>query len=137
MKVFLKLVVSIINLIHRIEPLLQRIKADRTVIPCPQMDFIDPETMEISARELYPAFFWRGEFYWSHIPEEEVKRRPTKHSPIRTPVMVGGLFSVDRKYFWEIGSFDPGMEKWGGENLEIGFRVTHSYLDDCLRHKFI
>jgi len=37
--------------------------------------------------------------------------------------MAGGLFAMDRKYFMEMGKYDPGLNIWGGENLEISFRV--------------
>ena len=38
--------------------------------------------------------------------------------------MAGGLFSINREYFYEIGSYDPGMDIWGAENLEMSFRVS-------------
>ncbi len=41
----------------------------------------------------------------------------------RTPAMIGGLFAVDRMYFQQLGGLDPGMEIWGGENIELSFRV--------------
>lgn len=38
--------------------------------------------------------------------------------------MAGGLFGLDRSYFFEIGAYDPGLEIWGGENMEISFKVS-------------
>lgn len=38
--------------------------------------------------------------------------------------MAGGLFSIHRQYFYDMGTYDDQMEIWGGENLEMSFRVS-------------
>lgn len=44
----------------------------------------------------------------------------------RTPAFAGGLFSISKKYFEHIGTYDDQMEIWGGENVEMSFRVSLS-----------
>lgn len=42
---------------------------------------------------------------------------------IKLLIMVGGLFVMNRQYFYEFGQYDSGMDIWGGENLEILFWI--------------
>jgi polypeptide N-acetylgalactosaminyltransferase len=115
-------------MIFRAEPLLQRIKEDRRAVVCPIIDVIDDKTMEYyhGNGEFFQigGFTWSGHFTWINIPEYEAKRKKNHHAPTRSPTMAGGLFAMDRSYFWEVGSYDSDMQLWGGENLEMSFRVS-------------
>lgn len=58
------------------------------------------------------------------IPKRERDRiRNSTVAPLYTPTMAGGLYSIDKEFFYEIGSYDDGMIIWGSENLEMSFRV--------------
>ena len=40
--------------------------------------------------------------------------------------MAGGLFTIDANFFRHIGFYDPGLELYGAENLELSFKVVNN-----------
>ncbi|NXA49582.1 GLT12 acetylgalactosaminyltransferase, partial [Nothocercus julius] len=117
-----------------LEPLLERQSfffflrcfPEETAVVCPVIDVIDWNTFEYLGNAGEPqigGFDWRLVFTWHVTPEREQKRRKSKTDVIRSPTMAGGLFAVSKKYFDYLGSYDTGMEVWGGENLEFSFRL--------------
>ncbi|XP_019770134.2 polypeptide N-acetylgalactosaminyltransferase 5 isoform X2 [Dendroctonus ponderosae] len=109
-----------------LEPLLARIVQNRKTVVCPIIDVISDESFEyITASDMtWGGFNWKLNFRWYRVSEREMNRRKgDRTAPLRTPTMAGGLFSIDKDYFYEIGSYDEGMDIWGGENLEMSFRV--------------
>ena len=48
--------------------------------------------------------------------------------------MAGGLFAMDKEYFYFLGSYDQGMEFWGGENTEMSLRVREKDVTWCTRY---
>ncbi|KAI9563190.1 hypothetical protein GHT06_010648 [Daphnia sinensis] len=109
-----------------LEPLLARVAEDRTRIVCPVIDVIAMDSFQYIAAstELRGGFDWNLVFKWELLPAEEKARRKNDPTiPIRTPMIAGGLFVIDRKYFHKLGAYDLQMDIWGGENLEISFRT--------------
>ena len=112
-----------------LEPMLERIHRNRTTVVCPVIDVISWEKLEYSTVRGPPGvrggFNWGLQFKWKKIPNYEQKRRGYDETrEVKSPTMAGGLFAIDTKFFFEIGSYDMGMDIWGAENLEISFRVS-------------
>lgn len=104
-------------------PLLSRIVENRQTVASPIIDVISDETFEYKkvTDGYYGGFDSRLSFKWDPIPKSLQHSDPSE--PIPTPTIAGGLFAMDREYFYELGSYDEGMEIWGAENLEMSFRV--------------
>ncbi|KAM9846545.1 polypeptide N-acetylgalactosaminyltransferase 10-like [Aulostomus maculatus] len=110
--------------VNWLPPLLDRIAQNRKTIVCPMIDVIDHDNFGYDTQAgdaMRGAFDW--EMYYKRIPIPSEMERVDPSEPFESPVMAGGLFAVDRKWFWELGGYDTGLEIWGGEQYEISFKV--------------
>uniref|UniRef100_UPI00398F1A9D polypeptide N-acetylgalactosaminyltransferase 3 n=1 Tax=Pristiophorus japonicus TaxID=55135 RepID=UPI00398F1A9D len=112
-----------------LEPLLSRIAENYTAVVSPDISSIDLNTFEVIKPNPYGQnhnrgnFDWSLSFGWESLPDHEKKRRKDETYPIKSPTFAGGLFAISKQYFQLIGSYDDQMEIWGGENIEMSFRV--------------
>ncbi|KAK3092460.1 hypothetical protein FSP39_003078 [Pinctada imbricata] len=107
-----------------IQPLLARISENSKVVAVPVIDIINQDTLEYQASPLVRGGFnWGLHFRWDSLPPALKLDPQLGFKPIESPTMAGGLFAMDRDYFHYLGDYDSGLEVWGGENLEISFRI--------------
>ncbi|XP_026217326.1 probable polypeptide N-acetylgalactosaminyltransferase 8 [Anabas testudineus] len=104
------------------EPLLARIKEDRTVILTPVFDRVNFDDLTLTpyspAADAFDWALWC--MYESFRPEWYALKDDSQ--PGKSPSIMG-ILVADRKFFGEIGSLDGGMKIYGGENVELGIRV--------------
>ncbi|XP_003406059.1 polypeptide N-acetylgalactosaminyltransferase 5 [Loxodonta africana] len=109
-----------------LEPLLERVYLSRKKVACPVIEVINDKDMSYMTVDNFQrgVFVWPMNFGWRTIPPDVVAKNRIKETDvIRCPVMAGGLFSIDKNYFFELGTYDPGLDVWGGENMELSFKV--------------
>uniref|UniRef100_A0A8C5MWE7 Polypeptide N-acetylgalactosaminyltransferase n=1 Tax=Leptobrachium leishanense TaxID=445787 RepID=A0A8C5MWE7_9ANUR len=109
-----------------LEPLLERVAEDKTRVVSPIIDVINMDNFQYvgASADLKGGFDWNLVFKWDYMtPEQRRARQGNPIAPIKTPMIAGGLFVMDKSYFEELGKYDMMMDVWGGENLEISFRV--------------
>ncbi|KAF4791805.1 polypeptide N-acetylgalactosaminyltransferase 7 [Turdus rufiventris] len=111
-------------------PLIAPISKDRTTCTVPLIDYIDGNDYSIEPQQGgdedgFARGAWDWSLLWKRIPlsHKEKSKRKHKTEPYRSPAMAGGLFAIERDFFFELGLYDPGLQIWGGENFEISYKI--------------
>ena len=101
-----------------LEPLLERVNSNPRAVVCPVIEEVNDKTLQYKfvTRDLAGVFYWNLDFGWVEV------ERPD-WAPYETPAMAGGLFTIRKDWFAELGYYDEGMEIWGGEQLELSFKT--------------
>ncbi|KAM9578272.1 putative polypeptide N-acetylgalactosaminyltransferase 8 isoform 2-T2 [Guaruba guarouba] len=104
------------------EPILSRLKEDRTIIISPVFDnirFDDFDLLQYSVAA--DGFDWALWCLYEPLPAEWYALKD-ETAPVRSPSIMG-ILAADRKFLGEIGVLDSGMHIYGGENVELGLRA--------------
>ena len=81
-----------------LEPLMARIAEDKRHVVMPQIDGIDADTFayRIGGIDIL-AFSWT-------LGQKGISRPRSQTDPMPSPIMAGGLFSIDRQVFYDLGA---------------------------------
>ena len=112
-----------------LEPLLSEISNDRTRVVLPVIDSINSNTFEYTRVEndrMRSGLSWKLRHVWIEPDQRggEISGDDNESPyPFPSPIMIGGLFAIDKEFFWKSGSYDKEMLFWGGENVEMSVRI--------------
>ncbi|XP_048371923.1 probable polypeptide N-acetylgalactosaminyltransferase 8 [Sphaerodactylus townsendi] len=104
------------------EPILSRIKEDRTVIISPMFDNIHFDDFELVQYDVAADGFDWALWCLYEPPPEDWYALKDETAPIQSPSIMG-IFAANREFLGSIGVLDGGMHIYGGENVELGIRA--------------
>lgn len=108
-----------------LEPQLDRVARNPTTIALPAIDWIDEHNLAYISNKshmFYGATDWGLQFGWRGRWDRKVQPA-NKFEPFPTPIMAGGLFSINKTFFAHLGWYDEGLGIYGGENVELSFKA--------------
>ncbi|XP_032292215.1 putative polypeptide N-acetylgalactosaminyltransferase 13 isoform X3 [Drosophila virilis] len=105
-----------------LEPLLDRLALNSMLAVSPVLDPIEPETLSYLAGNvlLKGGFDWSLHFHW--LPRVlAVEELP--EWPYSSPTFAGGILMISREWFHQLHGFNPHLEIWGGESIELAIKL--------------
>ncbi|KAK7486207.1 hypothetical protein BaRGS_00022530 [Batillaria attramentaria] len=113
------------------EPLADRIASNPNITVYPSIETIDAETFRVTINhkpDQVGTFRWRDLTFQWYLMTPDMQGTITSYAqPLRSATMPGGLFAIDHDFFTYLGTYDPLLDYWGGENIEISFKAWMCY----------
>ncbi|XP_059169609.1 polypeptide N-acetylgalactosaminyltransferase 1-like [Physella acuta] len=110
--------------INWLPPLLNEIAKDGKVVAMATLDYINAKSFRYKFNDNYLTRYgwtWTMVFFETYFRPDQIG---ADHRTVRNGVtMVGPAYAIDRNYFNELGGYDTEMKVWGGENIEMSWRV--------------
>lgn len=92
-----------------------------TTCTTPIVDTIDYETFAYKRGKPSRGFFdWDFNYVQLPLLQSEQLALPAPHA---NPIMNGGLFAIERAWFFKLGGYDEGLRIWGAEQFELSLKI--------------
>lgn len=106
-----------------IEPLVGRIVENNKNVVVPVIDNINADTFEYYKGGIDILGHTWGLNQIGILNDNNLNLNDNIN-PMITPIMAGGLLGISRTFFIDdLGMYDPLMKVWGGEEMELSFRI--------------
>ncbi|XP_055878998.1 polypeptide N-acetylgalactosaminyltransferase 1-like isoform X1 [Biomphalaria glabrata] len=108
-----------------LEPLIAPIHNDSTAVTFPSIELINGRTFGTGMntkleRTVGGLMVHSLSFNWLYERKHNISQTLLYYP---SPTMPGGLYAVSREWFSKLGKYDPEMDFWGGENIEMSFKT--------------
>lgn len=108
-----------------LEPLLERVSQNATIVAIPMVNLIDRRNFQYSKRsdEMNYGFInWNLDFFWENL-ESRDKLKRNEYEPVKTPIMSGDFYSIDRKFFESLGTYGQDFNNQSSQNIELSLKI--------------
>lgn len=110
-----------------LEPIIYRLVQQPNALLTSHIGVIDRETFHFSIGRHDQVFIWFDQLtlgeQWVPYTEDFIKTRNGSVEPIDYVLIPGMMVAMRKAFFLQLGGFDPGMEVWGTEHMELSVKV--------------
>jgi polypeptide N-acetylgalactosaminyltransferase len=112
-----------------LEPILDRFRINMNRLVWPKIGGISKKTLKIELDNRYPGaiggFDWGMNFKWINYKSYEKSRNISNGDwdPKPSVTAIGAIFAISKQFFKHLGMLDPDFGIWGGEDVELSFKV--------------